>query len=153
MTDQQPLVEILRLENGAGLELPSYQSKLAAGADLRAALAEDAPVTLRPGARRLIPAGFAIALPPGFEAQVRPRSGLSVKYGISIVNAPGTVDADYRGEVMVNLINLGQEDFTIRRGDRIAQMVIARAPQAIFEEVRSLSETPRGPGGFGSTGV
>lgn len=153
MTDQQPIVEILRLEHGAGIEPPAYQTKLAAGADLRAAVAEDEPVTLAPGERRLVPTGFAIALPPGFEAQVRPRSGLSVKHGISIVNAPGTVDADYRGEIMVNLINLGQEPFTVSRGDRIAQMVVAPAPQAIFEEVRKLSETARGAGGFGSTGV
>lgn len=151
--DSRPVVEIRRLENGAGLDLPSYQTALAAGADLRAALPEDETVTLQPGERRLIPTGFAIALPPGWEAQVRPRSGLSVKHGISMVNAPGTVDADYRGELMVNLINLGQEPFDIRRGERIAQMVVAPAPQAIFEEVRELSDTSRGAGGFGSTGV
>jgi len=153
MSETGPTVHVKRLPGGEGLDLPSYETAMAAGADLRAAVAADAPVTLAPGERRLIPTGLAIALPEGFEAQVRPRSGLAVKFGVSMVNAPGTVDADYRGELMVNLINLGQEPFEIRRGDRIAQMVIAPVAQARFVEVDALSDTARGAGGFGSTGV
>lgn len=146
-------VQVKRLPHGAGLELPSYQTAMAAGADLRAAVDVDEPVILKPGERRLIPTGLAIALPPGFEAQVRPRSGLSVKWGVSMVNTPGTVDADYRGELMVNLINHGEEPFIVRRGERIAQMVIAPVVQAQFCETDALDETDRGAGGFGSTGV
>ena len=153
MDEKHPLVLVKRLPHGEGLDLPGYQTALAAGADLRAAVGEDEPVTLAPGERRLIPTGLAIALPPGYEAQVRPRSGLSVKWGVSMVNAPGTVDADYRGELMVNLINLGQEPFVVRRGERIAQMVVAPVAQARFAETDTLDDTERGTGGFGSTGV
>ena len=120
--------------------------------DLRAAIAEDQPLVLRPGARAAVPTGCAIALPPGHEAQVRPRSGLALRHGVTLVNSPGTVDADYRGEIKAILINLGQEDFTIRRGDRIAQLVIAPVEQATWREVNSLDQTTRGSSGFGSTG-
>jgi dUTP pyrophosphatase len=120
--------------------------------DLRAALPEDAPITLAPGARTLVPTGLAIALPAGYEAQVRPRSGLALKNGITCLNSPGTVDADYRGELAVILVNLGQEPFVIKRGDRIAQMVIAPVTQAAWSEVDTLDDTARGAGGFGSTG-
>ena len=145
-------VRLKRLPHGEDLELPAYQTALAAGADLRAALPEDDPVILAPGDRALIPTGISIALPPGYEAQVRPRSGLSVKFGVTCVNSPGTVDADYRGEIKVNLINHGREPFTVQRGERIAQMVVAPVLQAVFEEVDDLEETERGAGGFGSTG-
>ncbi|MEM6851738.1 MAG: dUTP diphosphatase [Pseudomonadota bacterium] len=149
----RPLVRLQRLPHGRDLEPPQYQTALAAGADLRAAVPDDAPVTLQPGERHLIPTGVAIELPEGYEAQVRPRSGLAHKWGITLLNAPGTVDADYRGELKVNLVNHGAEPFVIKRGERIAQMVIAPAPQAIFEEVDALNETARGAGGFGSTGA
>lgn len=145
-------IKVRRLPHNADLPLPAYETAQSAGMDLRAAVAEDAPVTLQPGARALIPTGLAIALPPGFEAQVRPRSGLALKHGITCLNSPGTVDADYRGELAVILINLGQEPFVIRRGERIAQMVIAPVTQASFVEVEALDETARGAGGFGSTG-
>lgn len=144
-------IRIQRLAHGADLPLPRYESADAAGMDLRAAV--DEPVTLAPGARALIPAGIAIALPSGFEAQVRPRSGLALKHGITCLNSPGTVDADYRGEIRVILINLGQEPFTIARGERIAQMVIAPVTQGIWVEAESLDETERGAKGFGSSGV
>ena len=121
--------------------------------DLRAAVAEDAPVVLQPGGRALIPTGLTIALPADHEAQVRPRSGLALKFGITCLNSPGTIDADYRGEVGVILANLGAEAFTVRRGDRIAQMVIAPVTRGAFEEVESLDDTARGTGGFGSTGA
>ncbi|VVB42409.1 deoxyuridinetriphosphatase [Beijerinckiaceae bacterium RH AL1] len=137
------------LPHGAGLPLPHYASDLAAGCDLPAA----APVTLAPGARALVPTGLAIALPPGFEAQIRPRSGLALKHGVTVLNAPGTIDADYRGEVQVLLVNLGQEPFAIERGMRIAQMVVAPVVTARFEVVADLEETARAAGGFGSTGV
>ncbi|MFN3835877.1 MAG: dUTP diphosphatase [Glycocaulis sp.] len=146
-------VRVKTLEHFAGLELPRYQTSGSAGMDLPAALPEDAPVTLQPGEWQLIPTGLAIALPEGFEAQVRPRSGLAAKFGISCVNTPGTIDADYRGELRVNLINHGREPFVIRRGERIAQMIIAPVVQAVLEPVDSLDETERGAGGFGSTGV
>ncbi len=146
-----PLVQIKRLPHAEGLDLPSYETALAAGCDMRAALVK--PMTLRPGERHMIPTGLAIALPPGWEAQMRPRSGLAAKHGISVVNAPGTIDADYRGELKIILINHGTEDFTINRGDRIGQMVIAPVWQARFDEVDDLNETTRGAGGFGSTGV
>ncbi len=146
-------VRVKTLEHFAGLELPRYQTPGSAGMDLPAALPEDAPVTLQPGEWQLIPTGLAIALPEGYEAQVRPRSGLAAKFGISCVNTPGTIDADYRGEVRVNLINHGREPFVVKRGERIAQMVIAPVVQAILEPVESLDETQRGTGGFGSTGV
>lgn len=148
-----PTVKVKRLPHGRGLELPAYQTALAAGCDIRAALAEGETVTLAPGARFMVPAGIAVALPEGWEAQIRPRSGLAAKYGVGLVNAPGTIDADYRGEIKVTLINLGAEDFIIRRGDRIAQMVLAPVYQARFEETDALDETARGEGGFGSTGV
>ncbi len=139
------------LPHGAGLALPGYATQLSAGMDLLAAV--DAEVVLAPGERRLIPSGIAIALPAGIEAQVRPRSGLALKHGITVLNAPGTIDADYRGEVGVILINLGQEPFTIRRGDRIAQLVIAAHAQARWRVVEALDDSARGAGGFGSTGT
>ncbi|HZR75033.1 dUTP diphosphatase [Bradyrhizobium sp.] len=145
-------VEVKLLPNGIGLALPAYQSALAAGLDLLAAVPEGAPVVLAPGKYALVPTGLAIALPPGFEAQVRPRSGLAAKHGVTVLNAPGTVDADYRGEIGVPLINHGDVPFTIRRGERIAQMVIAAVVQAELVPVETLSPTARGSGGFGSTG-
>ena len=148
-----PTVPIVRLPHGADLPLPAYESALAAGMDLRAAVPEDEPLVLRPGARFAVPTGLAFALPPGFEGQVRPRSGLAFKHGVTCLNSPGTVDADYRGEVKVILINLGAEDFTVRRGDRIAQMIVAPVIQAALTEVTDLDETARGVGGFGSTGA
>jgi dUTP pyrophosphatase len=146
-------VELRPLENFEGLDLPAYETDLAAGVDLRAAIDADDAVSLRPGKRTLVPTGFAMALPPGYEAQIRPRSGLAFKHGISVVNTPGTIDADYRGEVKILLINHGNKTFEINRGDRIAQMVIAPVTQANFERVDILSETTRGSGGYGSTGV
>lgn len=143
-------LELKRLEHGRDLPLPAYQSLLAAGLDLLAAV--DGKITLAPGARALVPTGLAMALPAGFEAQVRPRSGLAAKHGVTVLNTPGTIDADYRGEVKVILINLGDDPFEISRGDRIAQMVIAPVLQADIVEVEVLSETERGSGGFGSTG-
>ena len=145
-------VKILRLPHGQDLPLPSYQSEHAAGLDLLAAVPADAPLTLAPGARALVPTGIAIALPPGHEAQVRPRSGLAARHGLSVLNAPGTIDADYRGEVQVLLINLGSEAVTITRGMRIAQLVIAPVARATLREASSLDQTPRGKSGFGSTG-
>ena len=147
-----PTVPIMRLPHGEGLPLPAYETAQAAGMDLRAAVPADEPLVLRPGDRFPVPTGLAFALPPGFEGQVRPRSGLAFKSGITCLNSPGTVDADYRGEVKVILINHGPDDFTIRRGDRIAQLVIAPVLQAAWSEVVSLDETTRGAGGFGSTG-
>lgn len=143
-------LELKRLEHGRDLPLPAYQSILAAGLDLLAAV--DGTITLAPGARALVPTGLAMALPAGFEAQVRPRSGLAAKHGVTVLNTPGTIDADYRGEVKVILINLGDDPFEISRGDRIAQMVIAPVLLADIVEVEVLSETERGSGGFGSTG-
>jgi len=142
-------IRITRLGNGGGLPLPAYETTGAAGMDLRAA----EETLLKPGARFLMPTGFAMALPQGFEAQVRPRSGLAVKHGVTVLNAPGTIDCDYRGEIKVPLINHGAEEFIIRRGDRIAQMVIAAVTQANFLEVATLDDTARGSGGFGSSGV
>ena len=147
-----PTVPIVRLPHGEGLPLPAYETAQAAGMDLRAAVPDDEPLTLRPGSRFPVPTGLAFALPPGFEGQVRPRSGLAFKHGVTCLNTPGTVDADYRGEVKVILINLGEEDFVIRRGERIAQLVIAPVVQATWAEVESLEDTARGVGGFGSTG-
>ncbi|WP_374275924.1 dUTP diphosphatase [Brevundimonas sp.] len=143
---------LVRLPHGHGLDLPGYATEGAAGMDLRAAVSEDAPITLAPGARALVPTGLTIALPPGFEAQVRPRSGLALKHGITCLNSPGTIDADYRGEVGVILANLGAEVFVVTRGERIAQMVIARYERIAWAEVDSLDDTVRGSGGFGSTG-
>lgn len=150
---ETPEIAVLRLDHFGELEAPAYKSAGAAGMDLRAAVAEDTPVTLAPGARSLIPTGLAIALPDGFEAQIRPRSGLALKHGITCLNSPGTIDADYRGEVQILLINHGAEPFVIRRGERIAQMVIARVAQADLRFVDALPDTVRGAGGFGSTGV
>lgn len=146
-------IEITRLPHGKNLPLPSYQSAHAAGMDLIAALPAAAPLTLASGQRSLIPTGVAIALPEGTEAQVRPRSGLAAKQGLTVLNAPGTIDADYRGEIQVLLINLGEEPATITRGMRIAQLVIAPISQARLHEVETLGQTPRGSGGFGSTGA
>jgi dUTP pyrophosphatase len=145
-------VEIQRLPHAEGLALPAYQSAHAAGLDLLAAVPDDKPLTMTPGQRVLVPTGLMIAVPPGHEAQVRPRSGLALKHGVTVLNAPGTVDADYRGEVSVLLINHGDAPFTIRRGERIAQLVIATVTQANLLAVASLPTTDRGSGGFGSTG-
>lgn len=144
-------IEVKRLPHAADLPLPTYATALAAGMDLLAAVAE--PVVLPPLGRAIVPTGLQIALPAGFEAQVRPRSGLAARNGVTVANAPGTIDADYRGEVGVILINLGAEPFTVTRGMRIAQMVIARHEQARWRDVDTLSETVRGGGGFGSTGT
>ncbi|WP_434054511.1 MAG: dUTP diphosphatase [Roseibium sp.] len=146
----QVTLELKQLDHARGLPLPAYQSDLAAGLDLVAAV--DTPLLLAPGERALVPTGLAMALPAGFEAQVRPRSGLAAKHGITVLNTPGTIDADYRGEVKVILINLGDTTFEVARGERIAQMVIAPVLQAVITEVETLSETQRGAGGFGSTG-
>lgn len=145
-----PKVQIQRLPHGEGIDLPFYATTHAAGADLRAAV--DADLIIQPGESALIKTGFAMALPDNYEAQVRPRSGLALKNGITVLNTPGTIDADYRGEVGVILINHGKEPFTVSRGDRIAQMIIAPFVQADFEAVSELSETRRGAGGFGSSG-
>jgi dUTP pyrophosphatase len=148
----KPVVDILRLAHNPDLPLPAYETAGAAGMDLRAAVPEDEALVLRPGARAAVPTGLAFALPDGFEAQVRPRSGLALKAGVTVANAPGTIDADYRGELKVLLVNLGEEDFVIRRGDRIAQLVIAPVVQAAWREVGELDATDRGASGFGSTG-
>jgi len=145
-------LRIQRLPHAEGLALPAYETAGSAGMDLRAAVPEDAPLTLAPGERALVPTGLKIALEQGWEAQVRPRSGLALKYGITCLNSPGTIDSDYRGEVGVILINHGAEPFVIRRGERIAQMVVAAHAQAVVAEVDALAETSRGAGGFGSTG-
>ena len=145
-------VHLTRLPRAEGLPTPAYETEGSAGMDLRAAVPEDQPLTLAPGQRALVPTGLKIALQPGFEAQVRPRSGLALKHGITCLNSPGTVDSDYRGEVGVILINHGAEPFVIQRGERIAQMVIARHERAEWVEVDTLDETARGAGGFGSTG-
>jgi dUTP pyrophosphatase len=143
-------VAVKRLPEGEGLPLPRYMSEDAAGADLCAAVVED--LTLLPGARALVPTGFAIALPPGYEAQVRPRSGLAMRHGVTCLNSPGTIDADYRGPVCVVLANLGTEPFVVRRGERIAQLVVAPVSRAHFDLIEDLSETERATAGFGSTG-
>ena len=144
MSSPSPQIKIVQLDYASGLPLPAYETA--------EAVPEDEPIVLRPGARAMVPTGLCIALPKGFEAQVRPRSGLAAKHGLTCLNSPGTVDSDYRGELKVILINLGEEDFTIRRGERIAQMVIAPVVQAHWDQVSSLDETARGAGGFGSTG-
>jgi dUTP pyrophosphatase len=146
----KPVIGVVRLAHGADLPLPSYESPGAAGMDLRAAV--EVPVVLAPGGRAAVPTGISIALPEGFEAQVRPRSGFALREGVTALNSPGTVDSDYRGEVKVILINHGTEAVTIRRGDRIAQLVVAAVARADWNEVGSLDETDRGLGGFGSTG-
>ena len=145
-----PTIGIRRLPHAEGLELPAYASAGAAGADLRAAVSED--VTIPPLGRALVPSGLVFDIPEGFEIQVRPRSGLAARHGVTVLNSPGTVDCDYRGEVMAILVNLSAEPFTVTRGERIAQLVVAPAPQARFSEVESVGETARGAGGFGSTG-
>jgi dUTP pyrophosphatase len=145
-------IRVVPLAHFEGLMLPAYETSGAAGMDLRAAVAEDEPMVLRPGERAMVPTGLTIALPQGYEAQVRPRSGLAAKHGVTCLNSPGTIDADYRGEVKVILINHGQEPFVVTRGERIAQMVISPVTQAVFEEVTQLDDTSRGAGGFGSTG-
>jgi len=146
-------VRIVRLPHGADLPLPQYHSALAAGLDLPAAIPADAPVELTSGARALIPCGFAMALPPGHEGQIRPRSGLAFRHGVTVLNSPGTVDADYRGEVQVILINLGSEPFVVTRGMRIAQLIIAPVHQAKLIAAESLDTTERAGGGLGSTGT
>ncbi|HEY2707735.1 MAG TPA: dUTP diphosphatase [Caulobacteraceae bacterium] len=143
----------MRLPHGQGLPLPAYETAHAAGMDLRAAVPEDEPLTLRPGDRHAVPTGLAMAIPPGFEGQVRPRSGLALRHGVTCLNSPGTVDADYRGEVKVILINHGPENFVVRRGERIAQLLISPVVQATWDETDALDETARGAGGFGSTGA
>jgi dUTP pyrophosphatase len=147
-----PEIAIRRLPHAEGLPLPAYETSGSAGMDLRAAVPEEESLLLKPGARLLAPTGLCMAIPQGYEVQVRPRSGLAAKAGVTCLNTPGTVDSDYRGEVKVILINLGAEDFVIRRGDRIAQMVVAPVAQAVWVEVDDLDETGRGAGGFGSTG-
>jgi len=144
------IIKVKRLANGEGLALPALATEHAAGADLRAAVS--GAVVIAVGEIRLIPCGFAMAIPPGFEAQVRPRSGLSSQHGLTLINSPGTIDADYRGEVQVPLVNHGKEPFTVERGMRIAQMVIAAVPKVAYSEVEDLDETARGKGGFGHTG-
>lgn len=157
MTDQiaspRPTLNLVRLPHGTDLDLPSYETAGAAGMDLRAAVSADEPMTLAPGKRALVPTGFIMEIPAGFEAQIRPRSGLAFKNGITCLNTPGTIDSDYRGEVKVLLINLGDDAFVIERGMRIAQMVIAPVTQVSVVEISEVSETKRGAGGFGSTGV
>jgi dUTP pyrophosphatase len=150
LTLSEPTIEICRLPHGAGLSLPAYATAGSAGLDLSAAVTGD--VTIAPGDRALIPTGLSIGLPAGFEAQVRPRSGLALKHGVTVLNAPGTIDADYRGEVGVILINHGREPFTVQRGERVAQMVIAPVVRAVLAETASLASSERGGGGFGSTG-
>jgi len=145
-------VRIMRLPHAADLPLPAYQSERAAGLDLAAAVPADNPVAIAPGKWAAIPSGFAIALPPGTEAQIRPRSGLAARHGISVLNSPGTIDADYRGEIQILLVNLGTESFSVTRGTRIAQLVIAPMLQARLIETNGLDTTMRGSGGFGSTG-
>lgn len=145
-------VEVQQLPHGEGLPLPAYQTAHAAGMDLLAAVPDSAPIILEPGKVAMVPTALSIALPPGHEAQVRPRSGLAAKHGITVLNSPGTIDADYRGEIAVLLINHGGAAFTIKRGERIAQMVIAPVSQAELVVVQALGETDRGSGGFGSTG-
>jgi dUTP pyrophosphatase len=147
----KPTIEVVRLDHASDLPLPAYESAGAAGMDLRAAVGE--PLELSPGARAAVPTGLAMALPPGFEGQVRPRSGFALRDGVTTLNTPGTIDSDYRGEVKVILVNHGQAPVTIKRGDRIAQLVVAPVTQAVWAEVASLDETTRGAGGFGSTGA
>ncbi|MCR9137238.1 MAG: dUTP diphosphatase [Alphaproteobacteria bacterium] len=147
-----PVIGLVRLPNGSELPLPAYETEGAAGMDLRAANGQDRPVMLAPGKRILVPTGFVFEIPEGYEAQIRPRSGLALKHGITCLNTPGTIDSDYRGEVQVLLVNLGEETFVIKRGMRIAQMIVAPVVQATIEERALADDTARGSGGFGSTG-
>jgi dUTP pyrophosphatase len=153
LTDTHPILSLIRLPHGAGLELPAYETKGAAGMDLRAAVDEDVPLTLQPGSRALVPTGLIFEIPWGYEGQIRPRSGLAFKNGLTCLNTPGTIDSDYRGEVKVLLINLGDQPFVVTRGMRIAQLVAAPVSSVALSEVFSLEETSRGTGGFGSTGI
>lgn len=146
-------LRVQRLPHGVGLSLPAYQTQGSAGMDLAAAVAENEPLVIAPGARALVPTGLAFAVPSGFEMQIRPRSGLAVKHGVTVLNSPGTIDSDYRGEVQVALINHGDTPFTVTRGERIAQAVVAAVVQANIREVETLDATDRGAGGFGSTGA
>lgn len=152
-TSSSPNVNIKRLAHAGDLPVPSYATAQSAGLDIAAALEEASPLILKPGERRLIPTGFAVALPDGFEGQLRPRSGLALREGITLLNSPGTLDADYRGELKILLINHGQESVQITRGQRIAQLIIAPVSKARIKEVESLPDTQRGTGGFGSTGA
>jgi dUTP pyrophosphatase len=149
----RPLIGLVRLPHGEGLDLPAYETSGSAGMDIRAAVPDGQPVSIRPGKRALIPTGFVFEIPPGYEVQVRPRSGLALKNGITCLNTPGTIDSDYRGEVQVLLINHGDERFVVERGMRIAQLVVAPVVQAVIEERQLASTTDRGAGGFGSTGL
>lgn len=149
----RPTLGLKRLPHADAIDLPAYETAGAAGMDLRAAVPSDQPLTLAPGKRALVPTGFVMEIPLGFEVQIRPRSGLAFKNGITCLNTPGTIDSDYRGEVKVLLVNLGEEAFTIERGMRVAQMVIAPVTQVVVAEVTETSDTQRGAGGFGSTGV
>ncbi len=151
-TPSEATVKVKVLPHGEGLPLPAYATAGAAGCDLLAAVPEEVPLVLAPGTRALVPTGLVLALPPGFEAQVRPRSGLAWRHGVTVLNTPGTVDADYRGEVQVLLVNLGSDPFTVARGMRIAQMVIAPVTMGRFEVVDDVEATARAAGGFGSTG-
>ena len=155
MSGNEPPVEVtvMRLPHAADVPLPAYQSALAAGLDLVAAVAADSPLDIAPGGRAMIPTGIVVALPPGSEGQVRPRSGLAIRHGITVLNTPGTIDADYRGEIQVILINLGAESFRVSRGMRIAQLVVASVQHAKLTEAQSLEATERGAGGMGSTGT
>jgi dUTP pyrophosphatase len=153
MTHAPPAIPVQRLPHAEGLPLPAYATPGAAGLDLAAALPAEEPLSLAPGARALIPTGLVIAIPEGFEGQVRPRSGLALRHGVTVLNAPGTIDSDYRGELQVLLVNLGQTPVTLRRGERIAQLVISPAIQATLFASDSLNQTTRGLGGFGSTGM
>lgn len=153
MGEDMQTVAVRVLPHGAGLPLPDYHSAGAAGADLCAALAPDEKIILEPGARRLIPTGLVLQLPQGYEAQVRPRSGIALHRGVTVLNAPGTIDSDYRGEVSVLLVNLGAKPFEVIRGARIAQLIVAPVTRAKFVETSDLNETARGAGGYGSTGV
>ena len=146
-------IELCPLPHFNGLQVPAYETGGSAGMDIRAAVAEDAPMLLEPGQRAMVPTGLSMAIPEGYEVQIRPRSGLAAKHGLTCLNTPGTIDSDYRGEVKVILINLGDQPFTINRGERIGQMVLAPVTRAAFDIVAALDETERGTGGFGSTGV
>lgn len=148
-----PILGLVRLPHSEDLPLPAYETAGAAGVDLRAALPEDRQIILLPGRRILVPTGFIFEIPQGFEGQIRPRSGLALKHGITCLNTPGTIDSDYRGEVQVLLVNHGEEDFAITRGMRIAQLIVAPVTQVVFEERVTIGETDRGAGGFGSTGI